>query len=335
MTFAPRRPYILLAPAALDLLLLTQPGPTYLRLLCLARASVLIGLTFAARWRKRTLALVVPLASVLACVWETCKSTLYKYPSAPGDGDGDGSGGGKGDWDEWYGPEASATYLAETPSPLPADRGFLFGSLRSAAALRKPSPLGPGRSCSAPAPPSGLRPSVSGATLGEDLAPSASSASLSSASDAGSLGTSPSPVTGPSPERLSPHSQRVVSGSSSGSAALRAKELRNDERSESADLVGPLRVSPRTLYADLPPHTTVDIEAGTYDDGYESSNSESSIIDMPRRRVAPLDAESIGEVAENASASVISVVAGIGGIVRRSASRGLLGTSPGYGTFDQ
>lgn len=113
MTFAPRRPYILLAPAALDLLLLTQPGPTYLRLLCLARASVLIGLTFAARWRKRTLALVVPLASVLACVWETCKSTLYKYPSAPGDGDGDGSGGGKGDWDEWYGPEASATYLAE------------------------------------------------------------------------------------------------------------------------------------------------------------------------------------------------------------------------------
>lgn len=110
MSFAPRRPYVLLAPAALDLLLLTQPGPTYLRLLCLARASVLIGLTFAARWRKRTLALVVPLASVLACVWESCKSTLYKYPTPE---PGDGGGGGKGDWDEWYGPEASATYLAE------------------------------------------------------------------------------------------------------------------------------------------------------------------------------------------------------------------------------
>lgn len=140
-------------------------------------------------------------------------------------------------------------------------------------------------------------------------------------------------MTGPSPERLSPHSQRVVSGSSSGSAAGRAKEIRDaDER---VDLLGPLRLSPRTVYQDLPPHTMVDVEAGPYDDGYESSNSESSIIDMPRRRVAPLDAESIGEVAENASASVISVVAGIGGIVRRSASRGLLGTSPGYGTFDQ
>lgn len=105
MSFAPRRPYVLLAPAALDLLLLAQPGPTYLRVLCAARAAVLAGLTFAARWRKRTLALAVPLASVLACVWESCKSTLYKYPDSPG--------GDKGDWDEWYGPEASAAYLAE------------------------------------------------------------------------------------------------------------------------------------------------------------------------------------------------------------------------------
>lgn len=123
-----------------------------------------------------------------------------------------------------------------------------------------------------------------------------------------------------------------MSGSSSGSAAGRAKEI-GDER---ADLLAPLRLSPRIAHHDLPPHTIVDLEAGTYDDeddGYASSNSESSIIDMPRRRVAPLDAESIGEVAENASASVISVVAGIGGIVRRSASRGLLGSSPNYGTF--
>lgn len=112
MSFAPRRPYVLLLPACLDLLLLSQPGPTYLRFLCVARAAVLTSLTFAPRWRKRTLALVVPLASVLACVWESCKSTLYKYPDS-GEGGGTDGGSGGGEWDEWYGPEASATYLAE------------------------------------------------------------------------------------------------------------------------------------------------------------------------------------------------------------------------------
>lgn len=239
------------------------------------------------------------------------------------------------------GPVSRPPLSPQTPSP-PPPRGFLFGSLRSAAALRKPSPLGPGRLPFADPAPSAL-----GATLGSDLASShASSASLTSDASDDSLGTSPSPGAGPSPP-LSRHSrsrspqQRVVSGESSGSASGARKErlalqerahLESDERS---DLLGPLRVSPHAKLLDLPPHTTVDLEAGPdEDDGYDSSNSESSIIDMPRRRVARLDAESIGEVAENASASVISVVAGIGGIVRRSASRSLLGTSPGYGTFD-
>lgn len=114
-SFAPSRPYALLAPAALDLLLSLQEGPTYLRLLCLLRAGVLTGLVFNPRWRKRGVYLaVIGLGSVMACVWETCKSALYKQPSPGGPGDGGDEGGSEGGgWDEWYGPEASAAYLAE------------------------------------------------------------------------------------------------------------------------------------------------------------------------------------------------------------------------------
>lgn len=108
-SFAPSRPYALLAPAALDLLLAAQPGPTYLRALCVLRAGVLVALTFHTRWRRRGLYLTAQTASVMACVWESCKSTLYKTPADPSGG---GTGGG-GDWDEWYGPEASGAFLAE------------------------------------------------------------------------------------------------------------------------------------------------------------------------------------------------------------------------------
>lgn len=254
----------------------------------------------------------------------------------------------------------------QTPSPLPPG-GLLFGSLRSAAARRKPSLLGPSRSCSAPlaglnsssAPAQGLSGNSLGLAEGLALDTGLSPGALASPASSASLASEPAAGDG------SPQSKRVVSGSSTGtavstaSASGRVKELRaehlddlpsglpterrvketqdetdaRNERDERADLLAPLRLSPAD---DLPPHTLVDLEGGYdyNDDGYESSNSESSIIDMPRRRVSRLDAESITEVAEQAGASVISVVAGIGGMVRRSASRGLLGSSPGYGTFD-